>query len=123
MGVKKREIHQGDIYMVNLSVDSIDHEQAGIRPCCIVSCDNRNEKSSNVFIFPITHAVKKKQPCHYRLYKKQYDFFSYDVNTVLCEEGRSISKKRLERKLGSIDLRDLLEILKIKEYIFIEKTI
>ncbi len=123
MGVKKREIHQGDIYMVNLSVDSIDHEQAGIRPCCIVSCDNRNEKSSNVFIFPITHAVKKKQPCHYRLYKKQYDFFSYDVNTVLCEEGRSISKKRLERKLGSIDLRDLLEILKIKEYIFIEKTV
>ena len=123
MGVKKREIHQGDIYMVNLSIDSIDHEQAGIRPCCIVSCDNRNEKSSNVFIFPITHAVKKKQPCHYRLYKKQYDFFSYDVNTVLCEEGRSISKKRLERKLGSIDLRDLLEILKIKEYIFIEKTI
>ena len=122
MGVKKREIHQGDIYMVNLSFDSIDHEQAGIRPCCIVSCDNRNEKSSNVFIFPITHAVKKKQPCHYRLYKKQYDFFSYDVNTVLCEEGRSISKKRLERKLGSIDLRDLLEILKIKEYIFIEKT-
>ena len=94
MGVKKREIHQGDIYMVNLSVDSIDHEQAGIRPCCIVSCDNRNEKSSNVFIFPITHAIKKKQPCHYRLYKKQYDFFSYDVNTVLCEEGRSISKKR-----------------------------
>ena len=123
MGVKKREIHQGDIYMVNLSVDSIDHEQAGIRPCCIVSCDNRNEKSSNVFIFPITHAVKKKQPCHYRLYKKQYDFFSYDVNTVLCEEGRSISKKRLERKLGSIELRDLLEILKIKEYIFIEKKI
>ena len=123
MGVKKREIHQGDIYMVNLSTDSIDHEQAGIRPCCIVSCDNRNEKSSNVFIFPITHAIKKKQPCHYRLYKKQYDFFSYDVNTVLCEEGRSISKKRLERKLGSIDLRDLLEILKIKEYIFIEKTI
>ena len=123
MGVKKREIHQGDIYMVNLSIDSIDHEQAGIRPCCIVSCDNRNEKSSNVFIFPITHAIKKKQPCHYRLYKKQYDFFSYDVNTVLCEEGRSISKKRLERKLGSIDLRDLLEILKIKEYIFIEKTI
>ena len=122
MGVKKREIHQGDIYMVNLSIDSIDHEQAGIRPCCIVSCDNRTEKSSNVFIFPITHAVKKKQPCHYRLYKKQYDFFSYDVNTVLCEEGRSSSKKRLERKLGSIDLRDLLEILKIKEYIFIEKT-
>ena len=61
-------------------------------------------------------------PIYYRMYKKDYEFFTYQINTVLCEEGRSISKKRLERKLGSIDLKDLLEILKIKEYIFIEKN-
>lgn len=121
--MSKREIKQGDVFMVNLSNDSIDHEQSNVRPCVIASCDIRNNKSSNIFIFPITHAIKKTQPCHYKLYKEQYDFFSYKVNTVLCEEGRSISKKRLERKLGSIELKDLLEILKIKEYIFIEKKI
>ena len=122
MSVKK-EIHQGDIYMVNLSNDSIDHEQANVRPCIIASCDIRNCKSDNIFIFPITHAKKKKQPCHYKLYKEQYNFFTYKENTVLCEEGRSISKKRLERKLGSIELKDLFEILKIKEYIFVEKKV
>lgn len=117
----KKETKQGDIYMTNFSFDSIDHEQAGIRPALIVSCDSRNCKSDNVFVFPITHAKKKTQPCHYKLYKNQYNFFTYKENTVLCEEGRSISKKRLERKLGSISFQDLLEILKIKEYIFIEK--
>ena len=121
--MNKKEVRQGDVYMVNLSNDSVDHEQANVRPCVVASCDIRNNKSSNIFIFPITHAKKKLQPCHYKLYKEQYDFFSYKENTVLCEEGRSISKKRLERKLGSISLNDLLEILKIKEYIFIEKKL
>lgn len=117
----KKEICQGDVFMVNFSNDSIGHETNKVRPCLISSCNARNKKSDNIFVFPITHANKKKQPCHYKLYKKEYDFFIYDINTVLCEEGRSISKKRLERKLGSISLKDLLEILKIKEYVFIEK--
>ena len=121
--MNKREIRQGDVYMVNLSNDSVDHEQTNVRPCVVASCDIRNNKSNNIFIFPITHAKKKLQPCHYKLCKEKYDFFSYKENTVLCEEGRSISKKRLERKLGSISLEDLLEILKIKEYIFIEKRL
>ena len=118
---KHKEIKQGDVYMVNLSNDSIDHETNKVRPCVIVSCNRRNDNSNNIFMFPITHAKKKRQPCHYKIKKKDYDFFTYSVNTVLCEDGRSISKKRLERKLGSINLEDLLEILKIKEYIFIEK--
>lgn len=118
---KQKIVKQGDVFMVNLSNGSIDHETNKVRPCVIVSCDKRNENSNNIFIFPITHANKKRQPCHYKLYKNDYDFFTYNINTVLCEDGRSISKKRLERKLGSISLKDLLEILKIKEYIFIEK--
>lgn len=119
----KKDIRQGDVYMANFSFNSVEHEQTGVRPVLVVSCNSRNDKSNNVFVFPITHAKKKKQPCHYKLYKEQYDFFSYKENTVLCEEGRSISKKRLERKWGSISLQDLLEILKIKEYIFIEKKV
>lgn len=117
----KKEIYQGDVYMVNLSKDSIDHEQNGARPCLIVSADIRNRNSQNVFIFPITHADKKPQPCHYKLYKTDYSFFTYDEQIVLCEEGRSISKKRLERLLGRILDNDLENILKCKEYVFIEK--
>ena len=118
---KKREVRQGDVYMVDLSKDSIDHEQSGTRPCIVMSVDLRNQTSENVFIFPITHAKKKSQPCHYKLYKENYPFFAYKENIVLCEEGRSVSKNRLERKLGMIFSKDLREILKIKEYVFIEK--
>lgn len=109
--------------MCNLSKDTIEHEQKGVRPCLVISVDIRNSNSSNVFIFPITHAKKKEQPCHYKLYKQNYPFFHYKENIVLCEEGRSISKNRLQRKIGIIFSEDINNILKCKEYVFIEKTI
>lgn len=120
--IKKRCIKQGEIYIVDFSVfQNIEHEQNGVRPVIVISADIRNDTSPNVFVFPITHAKKKSQPCHYKLYKEDYPFFSYKENIVLCEEGRSISKKRLQRKLGEISLYDIENILKCKEYIFIEK--
>lgn len=108
--------------MVDLSLGSIDHEQRGVRPCVVTSCNTRNSNSSNIFVFPITHSTNKKyQPCHYKLYKENYPFFTYRENTVLCEEGRSVSKSRLERKIGTIFDNDLTEILKVKEYVFVER--
>lgn len=118
--MKKRIIKQGDIYICDL-FDSLYHEQKGIRPCLVISVDIRNDNSNNIFIFPITHANKKFQPCHFVLRKTDYPFFAYDKNIVLCEEGRSISKKRLGKYLGTISSKDILKILKCKEYVFIEK--
>lgn len=118
--MQRQQIKQGDIYFVTL--DGIESEQQNSRPCVVVSADVRNEKSNNVFIFPITHAKKKAQPCHYVLRKEDYDFFTYKENLVLCEEGRSISKSRLQRKLGNISVSDVEEILKVKEFVFVEKT-
>ena len=92
--MKQREIKQGDVYMVNLSNDSIDHETGKVRPCVIVSCNKRNDNSSNIFIFPITHAHKKRQPCHYKLYKKDYDLG--DVVNVVNEYGISANAQIIE---------------------------
>ena len=119
--MNKDNIKQGEVWMCNLSKDTIEHEQKGVRPCLVISVDVRNSNSSNVFIFPITHAKKKEQPCHYKLYKQNYPFFHYKENIVLCEEGRSISKNRLQRKIGIIFSEDINNILKCKEYVFIEK--
>ena len=118
---KKKEIKQGEVWMCQLP-EGEDSEQSGVRPCLCISADVRNESSPNIFVFPITHASKKEQPCHYVLYKTHYPFFTYEVNTVMCEEGRSISKNRLDRKLGMIFAKDIIEILKCKEYVFIEKN-
>lgn len=117
-----KRVKQGDVYMVDLSIDSIGHEQKGVRPCLAVSVDSRNYTSPNIFIFPITHAKKKYQPCHYPLLKKDYPFFNYNTQYVICEEGRSISKQRLERFIGHISDGDLNKILECKEYIFIDKS-
>ena len=118
---KKKEVKQGDVWMVDLPKGE-DSEQQNVRPCLVMSVNIRNESSPNVFVFPITHAKKKKQPCHYVLYKENYPFFTYKENTVLCEEGRSISKNRLERMLGKIFYKDIIEILKCKEFVFVEKN-
>ena len=106
--------------MCNLSRNNVGHEQSGVRPVLVVSADIRNENSNNVFVFPITHARKKFQPCHYILSNKDYPFFNFERQIVLCEEGRSISKERLERFLGAITQKDISYILECKEYVFVE---
>lgn len=108
--------------MCNLSLNTIDSEQCNVRPVLVASVDIRNNTSPNVFVFPITHARKKEQPCHYLLPQNKYPFLSFKEQIVLCEEGRSISKNRLERLMGKIDNEDLQNILTCKEYVFIEKS-
>lgn len=114
-------MRQGDVFMLNMTENAIGHEQKGVRPVLVASTNVRNDVSPNVFIFPITHAKKKKQPCHYILNKSDYPFFTFDQQTVICEEGRSVSKDRLERYLGRVSPEDMLGVLLCKEYIFIEK--
>jgi len=116
--MSKRYIKQRQVYFCDL-YDTKDSETSDSHPVIVVSVDIRNNNSPNVYVFPITHSTTKKyQPTHWRLYKEKYDFFIHEVNTVLCEDGRSISKNRLNRYLGEIDEEDLKEILRCKEYIF-----
>ena len=96
-------------------------EFSGVHPCLIASVDIRNENSPNVYVFPITHAIRKWQPTHYKLLKEIYPFFKYSVNTVLCESGREISRSRLQRLVGEIKECDFIKVMECKEYIFKEK--
>lgn len=107
--------------MVDLSIDSVGHEQSGVRPCLVIQNNILNETSDNVIIIPLTSQQKKIQPFHYILHKKDYLFFRKDETIVLTECMRCISKKRLERKIGSISYNDIQQILKYKEYVFIDK--
>ena len=118
----QKKIEQRDIYMCDLTTGAIGSEQKGFHPVLIVSCNIRNETSNNVFVFPLTHAIKKSQPTHYALYKVEYPFLLYDKSIIQCEEGRSISKKRLKRFMGQISEYDFEEIMRFKEFIFKELT-
>ena len=115
-----RRILQCEVYICDLSVDSIGCEQKGKRPCIVIQLDILNRTSNNVIIVPITSRKKRLLPTHIELEKDNYDFLIYKHNTVLCENIRSISKDRLGKFIGKITEEDLKKILKAKDYAFIE---
>lgn len=113
-------IRQRMIFMCDLPIGE-GSEFSGVHPVLIGSVDLRNNNSPNIYIFPITHSLKKYQPTHVSLFKNDYDFFKYKVNTILCESGREVSRSRIQRYLGTISEDDFNRVLKQKEYTFIEK--
>jgi mRNA-degrading endonuclease toxin of MazEF toxin-antitoxin module len=115
--VKRKEINQGDIYIIKL--DGIECEETGIRPCICISCDSLNKNRKNINIAPITSSETKKDMFnHYILLKKDYPFFTYKKNTVLLECVRDISRVRFEKYLGTISKEDLEKIIEKVSYNF-----
>ena len=115
--MKEKEIKQRMIFMCDLPCGE-GSEMSGLHPCLVSSVDLRNKNSPNVFIFPITHSRKKYQPTHVKLYKTDYGFLKYEINTILCESGREISRTRLQRYLGEISEEDFERVIECKEYTF-----
>lgn len=73
----KRNIKQGEIYMVNLGENNVGSEEKGVRPCVIISAEMLNKNRNNVIIIPITSSTTKKDMInHYELQKENYDFFA-----------------------------------------------
>ena len=117
--MKNRVIMQGEVYICDMG-DVIGSEQSGIRPSLVISVDVLNRTSTNVVVLPITSKMKKVQPFHKLLSQEKYPFLKYDMNIVLCENIKSISKDRINQYLGRIDDDDLEDILKLKEFVFKE---
>ena len=90
---------RGEIWMADLNPDR-GHEQAGFRPCLIVSVDLFNHGPAELLVvLPIT--LKDKQiPFHIPIDPQQsgLDVRSY----VKCEDIRSISKSRLAEHRGQV---------------------
>ena len=95
-------IQRGDIFLINLEPVK-GSEQGGVRPCLIIQNDYGNKFSPLTIIAPIT---SKK-------FSKNYStnvFISEDESgldkdsTILMNQIKSIDKRRLIKKLGSLDL-------------------
>lgn len=116
----RKVVKQRMVFMCDLPIGD-GSEFSGVHPCLVASIDLRNNCSPNVYVFPITHSNLKYQPTHYTLTQDKYDFFNFEENTVICEEGRSISRSRLQRYMGEISDDDFSKILKHKDFVFYEK--
>ncbi len=97
-------MNQGDIYLVNL--DPVIQTEAGkTRPGVILSMNAMNHHSPRVIVAPITSTVTRVYPFEI-LVPAGTAGLSKD-SKIMLDQIRSIDKKRLVRKLGSLN-RELL---------------
>ena len=100
-------IKRGDIYYADLS-PVIGSEQGGIRPVLIVQNDVGNRYSPTVIAAAITSRQgKTKLPTHIPI-EAGGSGLSKD-SVVLLEQIRTLDKRRLREKMGSVDNNSMKE--------------
>ncbi len=81
------------------------HEQAGSRPCVIVSDDLYNHGPSGKHILlPIT---SKYKGIPYHIEVKPPEGGLRSKSYVMCDDVRSVSRERLSKRLGSLTARSV----------------
>ena len=95
------EIRRGDIFIADL--DPVQgSEQGGVRPVVIVQNDRGNRFSPTVICAAMTSRIGKNDlPTHVWVSAKDSGLKSDSL--VLCEQIRTLEKRRLRVKAGRID--------------------
>lgn len=92
-----------DIYYANLSKNTVDSEQGGIRPVIIVQNSVGNKYSPTVIVLPMTSEIKKvNMPTHCIIHRSEKNGLKVD-SMVLAEQIRVIDKSRLQDYIGFLD--------------------
>ena len=103
-------IRRGDIYYADLR-PVVGSEQGGVRPVLIIQNDVGNRYSPTVIAAAITSQKEKaKLPTHIELDSKHCGLTKDSV--VLLEQIRTIDKRRLREKMGSIDADSMSQVNK-----------
>lgn len=115
--MKYRFTSPGDVYVCDLG-EVCGSEQSGKRLVIVVSSASIAAHSPTVTIVPITAQEKPIFKTHYLLHSNSYPKFHQQINTVLCEQVRTIDKSRLGEKVCSLTGYDLYNIMLCLQYNF-----
>jgi mRNA interferase MazF len=102
-------MQQGDIWFANLN-PAKGSEQAGRRPVVIVSGDTLNDTMPIIIVVPVTSQLKSYPTCVLLLASKT-NGLTKDSEAIPFQI-RTLSKKRLTKKIGRVTADELREILK-----------
>lgn len=101
-------IKRGDIYYADLS-PVVGSEQGGIRPVLIIQNDVGNRYSPTVIAAAITSRQSKtKLPTHIPIEAGGCGLQKDSV--ILLEQVRTLDKRRLKEKMGSVDTKAMKAI-------------
>ncbi len=102
------EIKRGDIFYADLS-PVVGSEQGGVRPILIIQNDIGNKYSPTIIAGAITSQLTKaKLPTHIEVTSGQFGLPRDSV--ILLEQIRTLDKRRLKAKLGSLDEKTMLRV-------------
>lgn len=101
-------IKKGDLYFADLSPVT-GSEQGGVRPVLVVQNDVGNKYSPTIIVAAITSKKNKADlPTHVAI---DADGNGLSKNSIiLMEQLRTIDKRRLKERIGSIDKTRLPEV-------------
>ena len=95
------EIKRGDIFYADLS-PVVGSEQGGVRPVLIIQNNVGNRYSPTIIAAAVTSQMSKaKLPTHVEIRQGQFGLPKDSV--ILLEQLRTLDKRRLRDKLGSLD--------------------
>jgi mRNA interferase MazF len=100
---------RGEVWIVNWSPGR-GSEQLGRRPAVVVQTDpaNRNPRYPNTIV--VTVSTKGREvPTHVRIQPSDENGFSH-ISFVKCEQVLTISKNRLERRIGRLDQESMEQV-------------
>lgn len=102
------EVLRGEIYFADLS-PVVGSEQGGVRPVVVVQNNIGNKYSPTVIVLALTSKLAKpKLPTHVEI---KGSLFGLSENSlVLCEQIRTIDKRRLKLKIGVLNDATMHEI-------------
>ncbi len=101
-------IKRGEIYYADLS-PVIGSEQGGVRPVLIIQNDIGNKYSPTVIAAAITSQRDKTNlPTHISVDAVECGLAKDSI--VLLEQVRTIDKKRLKEKMGSLDILSMVKV-------------
>jgi mRNA interferase MazF len=106
------EINRFEVFLVNLD-PTIGHEIKKTRPCLVISPNEMNQYISTVIVAPMTTKGRKyptRISCTFQGKKGQ----------IVLDQIRTVDKKRLVKKLGSISKGSQEKTLSVLQELFAE---
>lgn len=103
-------VNRFDVYLINLD-PTLGHEIKKTRPCLVISPDEMNHHISTVIVAPMTTKGRKypsRITCSFQGKKGQ----------IILDQIRTVEKKRLVKKLGTINKNAQEKTLQTLEEMF-----
>ncbi|MCF8130488.1 MAG: type II toxin-antitoxin system PemK/MazF family toxin [Deltaproteobacteria bacterium] len=105
-------MNQGDVFLVNL--DPTVHAEIGkTRPGMVISVNAMNHNSPRLIIAPITSTTRKVYP--FEVFVPGGTAGLKKDSKIMLDQLRSLDKKRLHQKIGTLDKKTLAKACAIAQ--------